>query len=426
MGQMTEDRNSAAREANNLGNAAAKPSPNNNKKGRKAFIILGVTIGVGLLAFVGYIIINLGQETTDNAQVDADVVPLAAKTGGQVVKVMVVDNQRVKKGDPILKIDDTDHVARVSQAQGELEMAIAQLQSAQAQEQIIGASATGGLNSARALVSGSSQAVSSAEAQVQAARAALDRALTDASRAELELNRARELKAAEAVPQERLDNAESAFESAQATVTQARASLSAAEEQKRVAESRVVEAEGKLAQSSPVDAQVAAARAQTELAKGRVRAAEAAVELAKNQLAYTTVVAPSDGIVSNLSVTEGQIISPGQPIAELVSSDSYVVANFKETQIGRMRPGDRAEITIDAFPGQVFNGKVESISGGTGARFSLLPADNATGNFVKVVQRVPVRIRWLSRPDDLHLPAGLSVVVKVFVGSGSEKKEAGS
>jgi membrane fusion protein (multidrug efflux system) len=425
MGQMTEDHNNVSKETITPGNADAKPSNARNHRGRKAVIILALTIAAGIIAVAGYIILNLGQETTDNAQVDSNVVPLAARTGGQVVEVMVDDNQRVKRGDPILKIDDSDHAARVSQAQGELEMAIAQLQAAQAQEQINGASATGGFNSARALVSGSSQAVSSAEAQVQAARAALDRALTDAGRAELELNRARELKAAEAVPQERLDNAKTAFDSAQATVTQARAALAAAEEQKRVAESRVVEAQGRLAQSSPVDAQIAAARAQTELAQGRVRAAEAALELAKNQLNYTTLIAPSDGIVSKLSVNVGQIISPGQPIAELVSSGSYVVANFKETQIGGMRPGDRAEITIDAFPGRLFAGEVESISGGTGARFSLLPPDNASGNFVKVVQRVPVRIRWLSPPDNLPLPAGLSAVVKVFVSSGAANDTAG-
>lgn len=395
-----------------------------NHRGRKAFIILAVTVVIGILAVTGYIIMHLGQETTDNAQVDSTVVPLAARTGGQVVEVMVNDNQRVKKGDEILKIDDSDHSAKVSRAQAEYQMARAQLQVAQAQEQIINASATGGLDSARANVSGSSQAVLSATALVNSAQAALDRARADEKRAELELKRVSDLKVSDAVPQKRLDDAQVAFDVAHATAVQAQASLAAAEEQKRMAESKVVEARGRLAQSSPVEAQISAAHAQTELAKGRVKAAEADLELATNQLDYTTLIAPGDGIVSKLSVTVGQIISPGQPIAELVASESHVIANFKETQVGMMRLGDRAEIAIDAIPGKSFAGEVESISGGTGARFSLLPPDNATGNFVKVVQRIPVRIRWITHPDNGPLPAGLSAVVTVFTGSAQQGKTA--
>jgi membrane fusion protein (multidrug efflux system) len=172
-------------------------------------------------------------------------------------------------------------------------------------------------------------------------------------------------------------------------------------------------------------AALAAARAQGESADGQVRIAQASLALARSQLAYTTVTAPADGVISDLSVNEGEIISPGQPIAELVPTEIHVVANFKETQIGRMRPGDRAEIKVDAYPGRTFEGEVESLSGGTGARFSLLPPDNASGNFVKVVQRVPVRIRWLSPLDGLTLQAGLSADVKVFVG-GADDAEAPS
>jgi membrane fusion protein (multidrug efflux system) len=138
------------------------------------------------------------------------------------------------------------------------------------------------------------------------------------------------------------------------------------------------------------------------------------LELARLQLSYTKVMASEDGLVTKLTVQPGQMIQIGQPLAELVPDRTYVVANFKETQVGRMRPGQRARLRIDAFPGVEFEGKVESVGGGTGARFSLLPPDNASGNFVKVVQRVPVRIAWSKRPD-LPLQAGLSTDVTVFV-----------
>ncbi len=161
-------------------------------------------------------------------------------------------------------------------------------------------------------------------------------------------------------------------------------------------------------------AQLAAAHAAAELARARVKVAEAQLRTARLQLDYTRVVAPEDGVVSRLGVHPGQNVQPGAPVAELVPSRTYVVANFKETQIGRMRPGQPAEIRLDAYPGRVFEGTVESRSGGTGARFALVPPDNASGNFVKVVQRVPVRITW-TKPPDVPLAAGLSAVVTVRV-----------
>jgi membrane fusion protein (multidrug efflux system) len=163
-----------------------------------------------------------------------------------------------------------------------------------------------------------------------------------------------------------------------------------------------------------VDAQLAVARANADLARANVTAAEAAQALADLQLSYATIVAPSDGRLSKLAVRPGQQLQAGQQVVTLVPSATYVVANFKETQVGQMRPGQRAEITIDAFPGRTFEGRVESTSPGTGARFSMLPADNATGNFVKVVQRMPVKVAWLNLPGDVPLAAGLSADVTVL------------
>jgi membrane fusion protein (multidrug efflux system) len=371
--------------------------------------------GVLLVGIGGYMLWTAGEEGTDDAQVAADLVPVGARVAGQVVKVHVQENQLVKKGDLLVELDPADYSARVKQADADLASQRAQATAADAQVAVIAAGSKGGLTSARAALAGSAVSVGSADAQLLAARAALQRAQADAHKAELDLARARELKAANAVPQERVDNAQAAADSARAALAQAKAGVAVAEEARRAAQERVGEARGRLSQSSPIEAQIVAARAQAELAHARVQSAEAQLELAKLQLGYTRVTAPADGVASKLSVHEGQLVAIGTPIIELVPTGTYVVANFKETQVGKMKPGQRADIKIDAYPGKKFHGKVESLSGGTGSSFALLPADNASGNFVKVVQRVPVRIAWSGAPN-LPLRAGLSVDVTVHVG----------
>ncbi|KFE70453.1 HlyD family secretion protein [Hyalangium minutum] len=388
-------------------------------KGRRAFLVLGGVAALVLVSIGGYALLTHGQETTDDAQIEADVVPISSRVAGAVLTVHVKDNQTVKAGDVLVELDPVDLQARLAQAQAELATAKAQADAARAQEQVAASSAKGGLHSAKAVLSGSSVAVSSADAQVAAAQAALDRSQAEAHRTELDLTRFRQLREAGAISQQQLDNAQAAYDSAQAALLQARANLTAAQESKRAAISKVAEAEGRVAQTENVDAQVAAAHASTELAEARVRAAEAAVALAENQVRYTHIVAPADGIVSKLGVHTGQLVNLGTPVAELVPAQTYVVANFKETQIGGMHPGDHVKVAIDAFPGHDLEGSVESLSAGTGARFSLLPPDNASGNFVKVVQRVPVRIAWKS-PPDVPLRAGLSAEVTVYVGKNGQ------
>ena len=228
------------------------------------------------------------------------------------------------------------------------------------------------------------------------------------------MQRTRQLVTGNALPRERLDNAQVAYDATQAALAQAQAQVSVASEMRRAASSRVDEARGRLDQSTPIAAQIAFARANADLAHAHIKVAEASLELVRLQLSYTKIAASEDGLVTRLTVQPGQMIQVGQPLAELVPDRTYVVANFKETQVGRMRPGQRARVRIDAFPGVELEGKVESLSGGTGARFSLLPPDNASGNFVKVVQRVPVRIAWNQRPS-VPLQAGLSTDVTVYV-----------
>jgi membrane fusion protein (multidrug efflux system) len=381
---------------------------------RRPFLILGALV---LLAAAGlglHALLTAGQEETDDAQVDADVVPVGPRVGGQVLAVAVTEGQAVKRGALILQLDPTDLEARQAQAEAELATAQAQATAAEAQELVAGASATGGLASAEAGLSGSARSASNSEAVVTAAQAALDRARADARKGELDLDRARRLREDSAASQEFLDHAEAAASSARAALQQAEAQLAGARSAREAAVARVAEARGRLQQSSPVGAQRAAAHAAAELARARVRFAEASLRLARLQVEYTKVVAPEDGVVSRLGVHTGQNVQAGQPAAELVPARSYVVANFKETQIGRMRPGQKAEIRLDAYPGRRFEGTVESRSAGTGARFALVPPDNASGNFVKVVQRVPVRIAWTT-PPDVPLAAGLSAVVTVRV-----------
>jgi membrane fusion protein (multidrug efflux system) len=384
------------------------------RRDKKPFLILGgLVLLAGIISGV-YLLATANQETTDDAQVEADVVPIAARVNGQVSRRLIEDNQRVKKGDLVIQIDDADFAARVKQAEGELETARAQAAAADAQVQVVEASAKGGLQTARASFSGSSMGVANAEAQLAAARAGLERSKAEAHKGELDLRRTKQLVAGNALPPERLDNAQVAYDASQAALAQAQAQVAASTEMRRLAGTRVGEARGRLDQSTPIAAQIATAQANAQLAHGHIKVAEASLELAKLQLGYTRVVASEDGLVTKMSVQAGQMIQVGQPLAELVPDRTYVVANFKETQVGRLHPGQTARVRLDAFSGIDIEGKVESIAGGTGARFSLLPPDNASGNFVKVVQRVPVRIAWTRRPD-LSLQAGLSADVTVYV-----------
>jgi len=385
------------------------------KSGKRPFLVLGALVAVALAGYGGFTVLTAGRESTDDAQVAADLVPVAARVAGQVIQVSITDNQPVVKGDLIAQIDDADFKARVKQAEAEVASARAQSAQAESQVSVVTATSNGNLSSAKAAYSGSSVGVASADAQVAAAQAQIVRAETDAKKAEADLNRAKELRAANAAPQERLDNAQSSYELAQASLAQARAQVTAAQEGRRAAVARVSEAAGRVAQNGPVDAQIAAARANADLALARIASAEATLELAKLQLSYTRLVSPADGIASKLAVHDGQLVSAGQPIVEIVPTATYVIANFKETQVGRMHVGQRAKLELDAYPHREFQGKLESISGGTGATFSLLPADNASGNFVKVVQRVPVRIAWVNLPGDVALRAGLSVDAVVEV-----------
>jgi membrane fusion protein (multidrug efflux system) len=385
------------------------------KKGAKrSYLILAAVVLAAVLAYALFTLYNRGREGTDDAQVDADVVPVSARVAGAVLHVHVKDNATVKKGDVLVEIDPAELQAKVKETEAQLAAANAQAEAADAQVAIVAATSKGGLSAAKAQLSGSAASVGSADAQIAAAQAAVKRAEAEAQKAKQDLDRAESLRKDEAIPQSHVDTARATNATAQAALAQARAQLAVVQDMKRAAQTRVSESAARVQQSAPVDAQLSAAKASADLAHARAAAAQAALDQTKLQLTYTRIEAPIDGVLSKLAVREGQLVQPGSPIVMVVPSTTYVTANFKETQVGDMKPGQRATIAVDAFPGREFEGKVVSASPGTGARFSLLPPDNASGNFVKVVQRVPIKIEWTNLPSDVRLAAGMSADVTVY------------
>lgn len=393
-------------------------------KNRRPAIALGALalVVVGGYALHEHLVAN--EEDTDDAQVEADVVPVAARTGGAILHVAVVENQAVHAGDLLVEIDPAEATAHLAAARAELATARAQAAQADAQADLTERTASATLHTARAGVSSAVDAVHSADAQVAGAQAAVDRAAVSVAAARRALDRALGLRQQGTVAQSELDDAQTRFDEASASEAQARAQLATAQAARQAASAHVGEAHGQLEQREPVDEQVAIARAAADVAHAHVASAEANVSLAELTLSYTRVVAAGDGVVSRLAVHEGQLVMTGQTLAMLVPTDTYLVANFKETQIGRMHPGDHVDVHVDAFPDVVLHGQIESLSSGTGSRFSLLPPDNASGNFVRVVQRVPVRIRWAELPSDITLRPGLSADVVVHVGQSGEAHAA--
>jgi len=351
--------------------AAAEPDKPSTKKKFVVPIVIVLGLVLGFWAFQKW---NYGRshQSTDNAQVDGHIVPVLAKVGGYVKTVNVNENDHVNAGQSLVQLDDADYRVRFQQAQADLAAAEA--------------TAGGGGFSGQA------------EAQVQSAtgqRAALDAqigaARANADKADADLARARELAAKQIISRQQLD-------AAHATAAVAKANLIAAERQ-----------------ASAAGGTVNTAEAGVRVANARTLAARAAAENAQLQLDYTRITAPASGEVSRKQVEVGQLVAPGQPLLSIVADTGiWVTANFKETQLATIRPGQSVEFEIDAYGGCVGYGKVASVSGATGAKFALLPPDNATGNFTKVVQRVPVRIAVTkSCPGNHPLRPGLSANVHI-------------
>jgi len=393
---------------------------------------VGGAILVVVLAVVVFVWLrSRGRESTDDAQVDGRITQIAARVGGPLTKVAIDNNMHVSAGDLLVQIDPRDFQVAVDRAKAELADAQASAVAARTGVPIARVetsagvnTATGSLEQAQAGVAGAEHEVQVAQANLVAAQAHQREKQATAVKAAKDVDRMRPLVEKDEIPRQQFDAAVGASDAARAAAEAAQSDVIAAQGAVTVAQQRVVQAKGTAeqarasldtARTAPQQLQVTQARAAA--AEARVQQAQAALEQALLNLEYTTVKAPTAGVVSRKSIELGQVVQPGQPLLALVNlTDTWITANFKETQLKNMRPGQRAEVSVDALGGRTFRGHVDSIAAATGAKFSLLPPENATGNYVKVVQRIPVKILIEQGEDPEHLlRPGMSVTPTVFV-----------
>lgn len=381
---------------------------------RRALVVLPVLALAALGATaVGYWS-GHGKEATDDAQVEGHVVSVAPRITGNVARVLVRDNQQVKQGDVLVELDDHDVSTRLASADADWAAARAQLHAARTQLAVITKSAASELVVARAGLAQASANQNSSHASIEQMQAEVTAARARAELAATDFDRVARLFDSDSVSQAQYDAAKATRAEADATLAQAHARLANARATSSGTASGAESARGRLLAAQAAPDQIEAQRAQVELAEARVAQTEAAVEQAALNLSYTKVTAAVSGVVSRRTVEVGQTAAPDRPLLALIPlDDTWVVANFKEDQIARMKPGALARISVDTFSQRELVGHVDSLAGGTGSRFSLLPPDNASGNFTKVVQRVPVLIR-LDPHADVTLRPGLSASVTVM------------
>jgi len=358
---------------------------NSNQSGSKKKYfpyILSVIVVLGIAFGTVKYIHRQHHVETDDAQVEGNISPIVSKVGGYIQQVLIEDNMRVKAGDTILLIESNDYQLKVKGAEAAYENALANLQVVK-----------DGLVVSKANISTSQASIETIQANIEAAQVKLWQANQDYKRYE-------NLVKDQSISEQQFENAKVQYESAEKQVE-------ALQKQKQVA----------IQQSKATVSQSAISSSNIAVAEAAVKMREAELEMAKLQLSYTAVTAPAGGFISEKNVQPGQLIQAGQSLCALVLDDQvWVVANFKETQLEKIKPGQQVEVRLDAFPHHDFIGKVESIAAATGSKFSLIPPDNATGNFVKVVQRVPVKITFLKESAELELlRAGMNAIVDVNV-----------
>ena len=345
------------------------------------------------------------NQRTDDAYLRADMTPLSTRVSGTVRKVNVGDYENVKAGQTLVELDDDDYRANLDQARAALAASEASLADNQAAKRIQDAQ-----------ISAAEAGIVQAQAAVDSAKAAIAAVSPQAERALTELHRQEALLSAKATTHQQLEEVTAQEGQVRGTLEARRADLA--------------RAEGALVTSQ---SQLEAAKRQREaldtkdgVYKADIQAKKAAIVVAEVNLAYTRIAAPADGSVGERHALAGQLVAPGTQVIDLVQSDVWVQANYKETQLANMRVGDPAKIRVDTFPNRVFHGKVAQLSPASGSQFALLPPDNATGNFTKVVQRIPVKIVLdPGQPDLDRLRAGLSAEVTVHTGKGASRSAGG-
>jgi membrane fusion protein (multidrug efflux system) len=383
------------------------PAPSLTAGRDKRRVRMLVAAGLGLAALVGaavYWFVTRNIETTDDAFIDGDALQIAPRVGGPVVELRITDNQAVKQGDLLLRIDPRDYEVAVENARAALAAAAAQAGMARANLELTQATVAATLAQATSAVEHARAAVQQNQAQIAVAEAEQVRARQD------------QLRYAQLVRDDFASKQR--HEQADASASTADARLRGAKEAVKVTEAQLGEALAQLDAARTGPQQVAVRAAQVRTGDAQVAAAQAALDQAELNLSYTRIAAPQDGVVTKRAVRQGDVVQRDQQLAALVFGTPWVIANFKETQLTRMKPGQPVDISIDAYPGVRFAGHVDSIQRGTGARFSLLPPENATGNFVKVVQRVPVKIVFDKPPGAYVLSLGMSVLPRVDLSGG--------
>lgn len=362
-----------------------------------AMIVIGIIVIVGLVFYIH----GLSYESSNDAFIDGDIVPISARVSSYVYKVHVSANQLVKSGDLLVEFDPEDYRARLDLAQAELEAAKAVNQSDIINIDLTTISSTSDLDSARAEFDYASASLAEAESDLKALEAHHQQDETD-------LERYREMR--DSITVQQLDHAISAEKVSAADVESAQRKVTARQAMVRQAEVAL-----KTAKSAPQ--RIEQTRSRADVSSADIHKAMAAVEQAKLNLSYTKIYAPCDGYVTKKNIEQGAYVQVGQSLMAIVSPKVWVTANFKETQLTQMRPGQPATISVDAYPGVEFAGHVKSIQHGTGTRFSLLPPENATGNYVKVVQRIPVKIVFddYEQTQRYLLAPGMSAVPEVNI-----------
>jgi membrane fusion protein (multidrug efflux system) len=361
-------------------------------------------IAAVLLVIIGGIVVwryYAVRESTDDAQIDGHITPISARVSGTVIRLFFNDNQLVKAGDIIVQLDPNDYQVALDRAKADLADAQATAQAAETGIPISNINTASQLQTAQAQLIAAQREADSARARVREAQANYDRVSKD-------LERFRQLISKDEISRQQYDAAVSQEAGARATLDAANSAVA-------TAESHIAQAQAGVRYAGTAPQQVSVTRSRAGSAAALAQRAQSALNQAQLNMQYTTVRSPANGIVSKRSVEVGQVIQPGQPLCALVNLDDiYVTANFKETQLRDMKVGQPATIKVDAYDREL-KGHVDSIGGATGARFSLLPPENATGNYVKVVQRIPVKIVFEPNQDpDKKLRPGMSVTPTVI------------
>src|ERR1022692_823561 len=379
------------------------------------FILAGLLILIAVFLLWRYL---ASYESTDDAQIDGHVNSVSARISGYVLKLNVEDNQYVEKGTVLVEIDPADLEGAVAEARAQYADAQAQASAAGINVPITDVSTSSQVSGAQGGVSGAQAGISAAREQFEAAKSQVAEADANNTKAQNDLARYQQLIDKQEISQQQYDQAVDSAEAAAATLQAARASADAYGAQIKQAQSKLQQANADLRTASTAPQTMRQIRARAQSAQATADQKKAQLDQAELNLQYTKVIAPVSGAVSNRTVEVGQNVQPGQEMMKIIplgDEDLWVTANFKETQLKNIRPGQAAEIAVDAT-GRKYKGHLDSVAGASGERFSLLPPENATGNYVKVVQRIPVKIVFDKGEIKNHeLRPGMSVVPKVWI-----------